>query len=77
VLKRIHRSQSYYGRRERRRLRSASPLAQKYGAEKGWAFDTFLPERATRYTFRVFGTLLAIGVVLLVLRALDLLGGDR
>lgn len=51
-------------------------LAQKYGAEKGWAFDTFLPERATRYTFRVFGTLLVIGIVLLVLRAFGVLDGE-
>jgi hypothetical protein len=37
-------------------------LAKKYGAAEGWAFDTFLPERWTRYTFRFFGTLLAIGL---------------
>lgn len=43
-------------------------LAQKYGAEKGYVFDTFLPERATRYTFRFFGSLLAIGLLLLVIR---------
>jgi hypothetical protein len=43
-------------------------VAVRYGAEKGYAFDTFLPERATRYTFRFFGTLMAIGLVLLGLR---------
>ena len=32
-------------------------LAVKYGATKGYAFDTFLPERVTRLTFRVFGSL--------------------
>lgn len=43
-------------------------LAVEYGAEKGYAFDTFLPERATRYTFRVFGSLMALGLLLLALR---------
>ena len=28
-------------------------LAKRYGAEKGYAFDTFLPEKFTRHTFRV------------------------
>jgi hypothetical protein len=43
-------------------------LAVDYGAEKGYAFDTFLPERATRYTFRVFGSLMVLGLLLLALR---------
>ena len=43
-------------------------MAVKYGAEKGYAFDTFLPERVTRYTFRFFGTLMIIGLILLVAR---------
>jgi len=43
-------------------------LAVAYGAEKGYAFDTFLPERWTRYTFRFFGTLMVAGLALLVLR---------
>lgn len=43
-------------------------LAVKYGAEKGYAFDTFLPERATRLTFRVFGSLMALGFLMLALR---------
>lgn len=43
-------------------------IAVRYGATTGHVFDTFLPERATRYTFRVFGTLMVIGLVLLVLR---------
>ena len=42
-------------------------LAQRYGATKGYAFDTFLPERATRHTFRFFGGLLVAGVALLFL----------
>jgi hypothetical protein len=43
-------------------------LAQKYGAVKGYAFDTFLPEKWTKYTFRFFGTILVVGLALLVLR---------
>jgi hypothetical protein len=43
-------------------------LAVRYGAEKGYAFDTLLPERFTRCTFRFFGTLTAVGLALLVLR---------
>ena len=38
------------------------------GAEKGYAFDTFWPERATRHTFRFFGTLMLVGLVLVALR---------
>ena len=49
-------------------------MAVRYGAEKGWAFDTFLPERATRYTFRFFGTVMGVGVLLLVLRWTGVLG---
>ena len=43
-------------------------LAVRYGAEKGYAFDTLLPERLTRYTFQFFGTLMVIGLLLMVLR---------
>ena len=43
-------------------------LAKKYGAEKGYVFDTFLPESITKYTFRFFGLLLVIGLILLALR---------
>jgi len=49
-------------------------LAVRFGAEKGYAFDTFLPERATRYTFRFFGTLMVLGLALLVLRWAGVLG---
>ena len=49
-------------------------MAVRAGAEKGYAFDTFLPERATRYTFRVFGTLMALGLVLLALRWTGVVG---
>jgi hypothetical protein len=43
-------------------------LARKYGAPKGYAFDTLLPELIAKNTFRAFGTLLALGLVLHVLR---------
>jgi hypothetical protein len=45
-------------------------LAKKYGAEKGYVFDTFLPESFTKYTFRFFGLLLVIGLILLALRTI-------
>lgn len=43
-------------------------LAVRYGAKKGYAFDTWLPERATRYTFRFFGALLLLALLLLSVR---------
>jgi hypothetical protein len=43
-------------------------LAVCYGATQGSLFDTFLPERCTRYTFRVFGPLIVFGFALLVWR---------
>ena len=43
-------------------------LAIRYGAEKGYAFDTFLPERATRHAFRFFGSLMLVGLVLLAMQ---------
>jgi hypothetical protein len=43
-------------------------IAVKYGAETGHVFDTFLPERFTRYTFRFFGTVMGVALLLLVLR---------
>jgi len=43
-------------------------LAVRHGAQKGYAFDTFLPEAVTRYTFRFFGALTALGLLLLALR---------
>jgi cell division protein FtsW (lipid II flippase) len=49
-------------------------IAVRYGAEKGYAFDTVLPERFTRYTFRVFGSLMGLGLLLVVLRWVGLLG---
>jgi hypothetical protein len=43
-------------------------VAQRYGAEKGYVSDTFLPERLARHTFRFFGTLLVAGLLLIVIR---------
>lgn len=40
-------------------------LAQKYGDLKGHVGDTFFPEACTRYTFRVFGSLYASGLILI------------
>jgi hypothetical protein len=48
-------------------------MAVRYGAFTGHVFDTFLPERATRYTFRFFGSLMAVGLLLLALRWLGIL----
>jgi hypothetical protein len=43
-------------------------LAVRYGAVKGYAFDTFLPERCTRHTFRLFGAVMLGGLALLAAR---------
>lgn len=40
-------------------------LAQKYGDPKGYVGDTLFPESCTRFTFRAFGTLYAIGLILI------------
>lgn len=48
-------------------------IAVRYGAETGHAFDTFLPERVTRNTFRFFGSLMVVGLVLLAARWTGLL----
>ena len=49
-------------------------LAVRYGAETGHAFDTCLPERWSRYIFRVINTLAAIAILLLALRWTGVLG---
>ena len=43
-------------------------VAVRYGATKGGAYDTFLPERFTRHTLLIFGPLMAIGLLLLATR---------
>ena len=40
----------------------------KYGATKDGAYDTFLPERITRWTFAVFGPVIVVGFGLLAVR---------
>lgn len=49
-------------------------LAVRYGATTGRVFDTFLPERATRYTFRFFGSLMVIGLTMLAMRLVEVIG---
>ena len=39
-------------------------LAKSYGASKGYVFDTWFPERLTRYTSPLFGSLLGVGLLL-------------
>lgn len=48
-------------------------VAVRYGAGKGPIFDTFLPEPLTRRTLRIFAPLLAVGLLLLMARWLDIL----
>lgn len=43
-------------------------LAAKYGARHGDRFDTYLPERITRHTVRIFAPLILLGLVLLAIR---------
>jgi hypothetical protein len=40
-------------------------LARRYGDPSGHVGDTLFPEACTRYTFRAFGTLYGLGVVLI------------
>lgn len=49
-------------------------VAVKYGADHGAIFDTFLPEALTRNTLRIFAPLLAVGLLLLAARWLQLIG---
>ncbi|WP_417231360.1 hypothetical protein [Brevundimonas sp.] len=43
-------------------------VAVKYGAGQDGLFDTFLPERFTRHTFRIFGPIILLGLLLLTVR---------
>ncbi len=43
-------------------------LAVRYGAVRGYAFDTYLPESVMRHTFWFFTSLMMLGLVLLALR---------
>lgn len=41
-------------------------LAKKYGDRGGYVGDTLFPEGCTRYTFRAFGTLYVVGLLLIL-----------
>tara|TARA_R110002124_G_scaffold60408_4_gene165667 strand:+ start:4394 stop:4741 length:348 start_codon:yes stop_codon:yes gene_type:complete len=43
-------------------------VAVKYGAGQDGLFDTFIPERFTRHTFRIFGPMILLGLALLAVR---------
>lgn len=47
-------------------------LALKYGDPIGHVGDTLFPEACTRYTFRAFGTLYVLGVLLILARTVSL-----
>ncbi len=47
-------------------------LAKHYGDPKGYVGDTLFPEKFTKYTFRVFGSILLIGLLILLI---DMLKG--
>lgn len=46
-------------------------MAKDHGAEKGYVFDAFIPERLTRYTVPTFGTLFGIALLVLLYRVLS------
>ncbi|ODT51216.1 hypothetical protein [Devosia sp. 63-57] len=50
-------------------------LAVRYGAVRGYAFDTYFPESVMRHTFWFFTSLMVLGLVLLGLRWAGLIGG--
>lgn len=43
-------------------------LAVRYGAERGYVLDTYLPESVMRHTFWFFTSVMLLGLVLLALR---------
>lgn len=47
-------------------------LAKKYGDPKGYVGDVFMPKNIADNTFKIFGTILAIGLVILILNLLGL-----
>lgn len=51
-----------------------SVIAVHYGArETGFFYDTFLPERLTRYTVHFFSVVVLLGLALIALRGLGVL----
>ncbi len=47
-------------------------LAKRYGGDKGYVGDLFIPERFSKYTFRVFGTIFLVSIALLLLNVLNI-----
>lgn len=47
-------------------------LAKKYGDTKGYVGDLFIPVKYAKYTFRVFGSLFAIALLLLLANVIGL-----
>lgn len=45
-------------------------LAKQYGDPKGYVGDTLFPEKFTKYTFRVFGSILLVGLLILLIDVL-------
>ena len=45
-------------------------VAARYAGPAGGVSETFLPERLTRHTFKVFGPIIVVGFVLLAARLL-------
>ena len=46
-------------------------MAKAHGAEKGYVFDAFIPERLTRFTVPTFGSLFALALAILLYRVLS------
>lgn len=42
-------------------------LAQKYGDKKGYVGDIFMPKKVADNTFKFFGTLLAVAIIILII----------
>jgi len=48
-------------------------LAKKYGDDKGYVGDIFMPKKIADNTFYVFGALFLLGIVILLLNVLGLI----
>ena len=47
-------------------------LAKKYGDPKGYVGDLFIPEKYAKYTFRVFGSLFFLAIIILIINILGI-----
>lgn len=48
-------------------------LAKKYGdPNKGYVGDTFFPESFTNLTFKIFGSILFLGIIILIINMLKI-----